>query len=83
MLGLAGLILLAVPALYAAHQAKAVSDFAEQKPGPGVHEKFRKGWRATLETITDRLHQWSRFHMICLYGGYGCLLMSYLVRFLG
>jgi hypothetical protein len=81
VLGLTGMVLLALPALYAVHRAKRLHDFRRRNPGDRVHTRFREGRENTLAKLKERTQDWSPVHTFCLYSGYGCLFLSYAMRF--
>ncbi len=81
-LGLAGMVLLALPALAAVHASRQLGEFECRELGPRVDARLRQGRQRLVARMKSRLTRWSPVHAACLYAGYGLLLASYLVGFL-
>jgi hypothetical protein len=78
-LGLAALLLLAVPALSAAAAADSRHRFLQLQLGDNVDPKLRAS-KERLDKKLGLLRDWSPWHSTCLYVGYTCALLPYLVK---
>lgn len=78
-LGLAALILLAVPAVSAAAAADKHHRFFTVNLGKSVDPRLRDA-KQRLDQKLSLLRNWSPWHSRCLYLGYTCALLSYLVK---
>ena len=80
VLGLAGMLLLAVPALRLDAAARRVTRLERVALGEGDDEFLRREREALTSRVRRAKETWNPLTRYCLYCGYTLLLFSYLVR---
>jgi len=82
LLGFAGVILLAIPAITMATGGMRAMGVAGIRFGHGVDDRIRTAFKDFAPVYIQRkLTEWTQLQTSCVMLGYACFVMSYLVKF--
>lgn len=79
--GLLGMLLLAYPALVVNAAARRLARLEEVGFGADADDFFHELQEVIEENGRRRAMRWNPWHQGCLFGGYGLLLLSYMLRY--